>query len=153
VGRIIAHGNSAEITAALERPPPRREHVPTSRIEPRVGYVTAVMGSDATLIEALVDAKACGIVVETIGEGSTTTEMGRAIESAVARGVAVVVASRACGGTYPPTYTDVGESKWLLDRGVLFAGSLSPPKARIKLMFALGASGSASVSEYFPLEP
>jgi L-asparaginase len=149
LGRVADRAEPGRYEVFVERRPVGRERIRAPALEPRVGYVTAVLGCDGIAIDALVDSGVRGIVVETLGEGSTTTAMAAAITRAIDRGVVVVIASRVCGGTYPPLYTDVGESRWLLDRGALFAGTLNGPKARIKLMLALGAAGGEDVERYF----
>lgn len=130
------------------RRPVRREFIPATRIEPRVAYVKTVMGSDSLLIDAAVDAGARGIVIESFGGGEITPFMADGVERARAAGIALVVATRAQRGGPADLYAEVGEGKWLRDRGVHFAGNITGPKARIKLMLALGLDGG-NVGQFF----
>ena len=57
----------------------------------------------------------------------------------IAAGVPVILASRCLDGRVTPTYGGPGGALTLLDLGVIPAGDLSGPKARLALMFALGA--------------
>jgi L-asparaginase len=151
LGRIIEGPGAQERHISLERHMINHEHIPATGIETRVGYIKAVLGCDGMLINALVNAGAKGIVIEAFGEGSATTGMAASIERALNTGLPIVIASRSlCGGT-APLYTEVGESRWLLDRGALFAGRLSGPKARIKLMLALGLDDPKLVRAAFEM--
>lgn len=149
LGRVVERSGHADWQICIDRRPAFRQRIPATTLETRVGYVKAVLGSDELLIDASVGAGARGIVIEAFGEGSTTTAMAPAIERALASGVAVVIASRALLGGTVPLYTEVGESRWLLNQGAIFAGRLSGPKARIKLMLALGAGDRTAVSKWF----
>jgi L-asparaginase len=75
--------------------------------------------------------------------------MAAGIERAVTAGVPVVVVARYPRGKPTDTYTDVGEGGWLRGRGVYFADFLTGPKARIKLMLALGANPAIDLRSIF----
>lgn len=67
------------------------------------------------------------------------------------RRTAVVIASRCGAGGLGDEYGSVGAYRDLRRLGVLFAHNLSGPKARIKLMAALGAArGMGELRGYFP---
>jgi L-asparaginase len=69
-----------------------------------------------------------------------TTALGDAIADAIGAGIPVVVASRCLGGETAAVYGDAGGGETLRRHGVGFAGPLSAPKARIKLLLALDQS-------------
>ncbi|MGK4002460.1 hypothetical protein WMF31_07550 [Sorangium sp. So ce1036] len=56
----------------------------------------------------------------------------------------MVLASRCPGGRVTPTYGAPGGGRRLRELGVIAAGALSGPKARLALMFALGAGFDAA---------
>ncbi|MGE0004427.1 MAG: asparaginase [Parvibaculaceae bacterium] len=148
LGRFLDRGGRAGPELRIGRHVAAAARMPAAGLEENVGYVKVVLGGDGLLIDALVDHGAHGIVIEATGEGSATEAMAPAIERAIGAGVVIVVASRALTGGTLPQYTERGESRWLADRGALFAGRLSGPKARIRLMFAL--SSDVRPQTWFP---
>jgi L-asparaginase len=120
----------------LTRRPPRREHLPTPRIEPAVAHVAALLGTGAQAVEQAVAGGARGLVVETYAAGSVPPALGLALARAVEDGVAVAAASRARG--LPVDDARPGGHGWLRERGVLLARGLAPEKARVRLALALG---------------
>lgn len=149
LGRVVEASNHHGHHVQIERHLPAHQHIPVNILEPRVGYVKAVLGSDGILIDALMNSGSRGIVIEAFGEGSTTSGMAVSIEQALRSGIPIVIASRALSGGTVPLYTEMGESRWLLNQGAIFAGNLSGPKARIKLMLALGSGDRSAVSKWF----
>lgn len=149
LGHVEDPGDNKGYRVLLDRKPLVREHIPARKLEARVGYVTAVLGCEGLPVDSVVDSGARGLVVEAPGGASTSTALGPAIVRAIDAGVVVAIASRVVGGGTSPIHTDIGESKWLLDRGALFAGTLSGPKARIKLMLALGQEEGGNISRFF----
>ena len=76
--------------------------------------------------------------------------MHDAIEYAVGRGVAVVIATKAANGRALPVYGFKGGGKTLQQAGAVFAGDLSGDKARVLTMLALpGAKDQAGLQAYF----
>jgi L-asparaginase len=134
----------------IHRRPVRGEAIPAARLEPRVGLVKAVMGADSLLIDALVQAGARGVIVEGFAGGDVASGMASGIERAVAAGVIVVVSARHPQGATMVAYSARGEGGWLARQGVLFADYLSGPKARIKLMLALGHLSPGELGRVFP---
>jgi L-asparaginase len=134
---------------AIRRRPIRREHISTESIESHVAYVKAVMGSDSDLIDAARLGGARGIVLEAFGGGEISPYMADGVDRARAEGIELVVATRAQGGRPLDLYGDVGEGTWLRDRGVRFAGDITGPKARIKLMLALAYDNGRNVAQFF----
>ena len=137
LGTLDAKG----LTLAGPRPP--RERIMASRIEPRVDLVTAAVGADSRLLKHAVATGARGIVLEALGGGNVPPEMLDGVRDAVAAGVVVVIASRCGRGSTAPRYGYEGGGMTLDAAGAIFAGDLSAPKARIKLMVLLGADANA----------
>jgi L-asparaginase len=61
------------------------------------------------------------------------------------RGIPVVLASRCPTGPVTPTYGGDGGGATLLDLGLIPAGDLGGPKARIALMLLLGGGADTDV--------
>jgi L-asparaginase len=73
------------------------------------------------------------------------------VSDAMQRRTAVVIASRCGAGGLGDDYGYVGAYHDLRRLGVLFAHNLSGPKARIRLMLALGAARAPSeLRGFFP---
>jgi L-asparaginase len=116
----------------------------------RVALLTATLGDDGTLLRAAVAESFDGIVVEALGGGHLPEAMLEAVAFAVAR-MPVILASRTqAGEILSGTYAFPGSESDLLERGMLSAGWLGAPKARILLALLLGdRSDGATVAERF----
>ena len=91
-----------------------------------------------------------GIVVEGFGAGNVPPGVVPALEKALGRGLPVVLTTRCPEGGVWPMYAYPGGAADLLAKGVILGGRLSAPKARVKLMVALGAGGdTAAVRRLF----
>ncbi|PZH17797.1 asparaginase [Streptomyces sp. NTH33] len=103
---------------------------------PRVDVVAAYAGCDGALLDAAVAAGARGVVLQALGAGNACPAVVQTVKRLVARGVPVLVCSRAFSGPVTPLYTAGGGAD--LDRaGAVFAGDLSPWQARLLLSVAL----------------
>lgn len=122
------------------RAPLRRKTLPFDKIRPRVDIVPFYGGADAKFIKAAIQAKVDGIVVAGTGVGNVNPEFDAAIKEAISKGIAVVVATRVPNGSAFPWYDEVGGGGNLASYGAVFADNLSPQKARILLMLALGVT-------------
>ena len=111
-----------------------------------VAIIAAYPGADATLVDAA-SAHFPGIVIEALGAGNMSTDMGNAVERALDRGVAVVIASRVPYGSTAALYGGQGGGASLHAKGAVSAGGFRAGQARILLSGAL-ASG-ADVSQVF----
>ncbi|HJQ96907.1 MAG TPA: asparaginase [Candidatus Polarisedimenticolaceae bacterium] len=120
-----------------------RERIATDRLEERVDLVTAAVGADARFLRHAVACGAKGIVVEAMGRGNVPPAMLDGVREAAAAGIPVVVASRCAEGGTSPRYGYEGGGVTLAACGALFAGDLTPPQARIKLMALLGSGADA----------
>ena len=97
---------------------------------PRVDVHFTTLGSDGTLIEAMVKLGAAGIVNAGVGHANMPDTVRAALEQAVQQGVAVVAATRVPTGII----SDIPKN---IKSGFLGANMHSPQKARILLMLAL----------------
>ena len=116
-----------------------RERIATDRLEERVDLVTAAVGADARFLRHAVATGAKGIVVEAMGRGNVPPAMLDGVREAAAAGIPVVVASRCAEGGTSPRYGYEGGGVTLAASGAVFAGDLTPPQARVKLMALLGS--------------
>lgn len=134
VGRIDPGG------VVIASKPMRREFISTTQLETNVHLLKLVVGMSDGLLEYLVErAGARGIVLETLGGGRVPPWWLPAIERAIKQGVAIVIASRTGSGRTIDRYGYAGSHRDLQRLGCWFAGGLNGPKARLKLMAALGA--------------
>jgi L-asparaginase len=138
-----------EDRVAMVALPAHRQRIDAAAIETRVAYAKCVLGMDGTAIDAAVSSGARGLVIEGFPGGGITPEMAAAVERAIAAGVTVVLVPRAPRGELSEVYAGVGEGRWLRERGVIFARGLTGPKARIKLMLALGLADGADPASVF----
>ncbi len=107
------------------------------RIETRVATVRALSGDTQSLAEVLARPDLSGIVVEGFGSGRVPSSWCEPLESAVKRGLPVVLTSRTGAGAVGDSYGYAG-AKYLLQAGLIAAHELPGHKARLKLMLALG---------------
>lgn len=97
---------------------------------PWVDIIYTYAGDDGRAIEALVERGARGLIVTA---GGPNPSFSRAVSRAIARGVVVVRANHMGSGRVVAT-------PGMIQNGVVAADNLSPKKARILLMLALGVS-------------
>lgn len=133
------------------RTPTIKEHIPAQRVDARVEVIMALEGDDGGLLRAAVDIGARGIVLEAMGGGHVPATMMPAIQYALAHGIPVVMVGRGFGGSLlEGGYGFEGGDVHLQRVGVIFGGSLSGPKARLKLMAVLGVTQDPDqVRSYF----
>ena len=79
-----------------------------------------------------------GIVIEGFGAGNVPPALVPALEECLKRNVPVVLATRCIEGGVWPMYGYPGGGADLQDKGVILCGRLGGPKARLRLMCALG---------------
>ncbi len=103
-------------------------------------------GTTTGLIRARIERGARGLVIEGSGWAATCRRpvlpgLRRRWPPASRCGARL----RCCGeGTVMPTYGYEGGGQKLREMGLIFGGDLTGPKARIKLMVALGVASEAS---------
>ncbi len=124
----------------FQRPAVHRPRLPTRRLVSEVDLHTMATGVDDALLRASVARGARGLVVEATGCGNVPPSVLPGLRSAIAARLPVVLVSRCGEGRVSPAYGYEGGGQRLREMGVIFGGDLSGPKARIKLMAALGAS-------------
>jgi len=127
----------------FSRPASREPVIPARRIEPRVDLHVMATGVDSGLLHASLERGARGLVIEATGVGNVPPGALPGLRAALARGLPVVVVSRCPEGRVSPAYGYLGGGETLRRMGVLFGGELPGQKARIRLMVALGAGGTA----------
>lgn len=121
--------------------PVRPEPLPLTALEnSKVEIVPAYLGADGSLLDATVAAGARGIVVEGLGAGNVSDSFAAAIDRAIAADVAVVMATRVPRGDVHASYGGAGGGATLARHGVISAGCVHAPQARIILAAALAAN-------------
>jgi L-asparaginase len=113
--------------------------LPLSTPEPRVCLFEAAAGTDALPLQAALAGGARGVVVAGTGSGNVYEGWVASIGELLRAGLPVVLVTRCLEGRVTPSYGGPGGGRGLWDAGVVPGGDLSGPKARIALMFALGA--------------
>jgi L-asparaginase len=106
-----------------------------------VPVVTSGLGVPGEHLDRHVAAGADGVVLAGTGLGTATASRAAAVRDV---DVPVVVASRCHAGGTGAVYGTPGGAVTLASAGALPAGTLSPPKARVKLVLALAAPGAAA---------
>jgi L-asparaginase len=122
------------------RSPIFRQTIPALSVVEGVDLFKMYTGVDDRFIRCALETGACGLVIEALGRGNVPPAAVPGIVEAVRREIPVVLTSRALRGRVLDTYGYEGAGKQLRQMGVIFADHLSGPKARIKLMLALGAT-------------
>ncbi len=120
------------------RPPFHTAAFPARRIVSEVDLHVMATGVDDSLIRASLARGARGIVVEATGAGNVPPAALPGLRAALAAGIPVVVVSRCAEGPVAPAYGYEGGGRTLKEMGMILGGELPGPKARIKLMVALG---------------
>jgi L-asparaginase len=126
------------------RPPTRLPRLAASRLVPEVDLHTMAAGVDDGLLRASLARGARGLVVEATGAGNVPPAAMPGLRAALAGGVPVVLVTRCAEGRVMPAYGYEGGGQMLRELGVIFGGELPGPKARIKLMVALGVSSDVA---------
>ena len=129
--------------------PARVPALPVATPETRVHLFVAATGTDPLPLSAALSARAKGVVVAGTGSGNVYEGWESAIGDLIAAGIPVVLVTRCVGGRVSPTYGGPGGGRGLWDRGVIPGGDLTGPKARVALMFALGAGLDLSALRQF----
>ena len=101
-------------------------------------------GTDDALLRASLARGARGLVVAATGSGNVPPACLPGLRAALAANVPVVLVSRCAEGRVAPAYGYEGGGQMLRDLGIIFGQDLPGPKARIKLMVALGATSDVA---------
>lgn len=114
----------------------------SERPEVPVALLPVSLGDDGRLLDSLPSLGYGGLVLEGFGVGHVPADMVPRIDS-IARRIPTVLASRiGVGETARETYGFVGSEIDLLGRGLIPAGMLDGPKARVLLTLLLRAGAS-----------
>lgn len=113
-------------------------YIPTNTFENQVYLIKVTSGMDGDLIDYFINKGAKGIVIEAFGRGNVPPMMISSINKAISKNIKIVLVSRCPSGRVSGSYGYDGGGKVLRELGVIFGTNLSGPKARIKLMLALG---------------
>ena len=129
-----------------------RQHlaVPEGAADCPVALVTLAMGDDGRLLSAIEPLGFRGLVVEALGGGHVPVALIEPL-TRLAAAMPVVLASRTgCGEVLRCTYGFPGSESDLLARGLIPAGALDGPKARLLLALLLRSGASrAQVAHSF----
>eukprot|EP00828_Plagiopyla_frontata_P022871 TRINITY_DN29445_c0_g1_i1.p2 TRINITY_DN29445_c0_g1~~TRINITY_DN29445_c0_g1_i1.p2 ORF type:complete len:212 (-),score=41.42 TRINITY_DN29445_c0_g1_i1:86-721(-) len=93
---------------------------------------------DRSLIDHARSIGSKGLVIEAFGAGNVPPTVVEALEECVTDGIPVVLATRCIEGGVWPIYGYPGGGADLVEKGVIPCGRLGGPKARIRLICALG---------------
>jgi L-asparaginase len=121
-------------------PAPEYLGVPDS-LDKRVELILVTVGADGWMVDLVADT-IDGLVLAGTGGGHLPGQMMPAVERVIAQGKPVVLTSRTgVGPLLSRTYRGPGSESDLIQKGVIMASSLSPLKARLRLILtlALGA--------------
>ena len=130
--------------------PSARRKVSPGHIVPEVPLITVYTGIDRSVIDHARSVGAKGIVIEGFGAGNVPPAMVAGIEACLAESIPVVLTTRCIEGGVWPIYGYPGGGADLSAKGVILAGRLGGPKARIRLMCALGlTSDMEKIREIF----
>jgi len=137
VGRVFVH----------RRPTLRRTYAPAS-ITTEVELVKLAIGSTDGYVRYAAAHGAKALVLEGFGLGNATPAVTRAAVDIVRQGIPVIMTSRCPKGRVKPVYGN-GGGRDLADGGVIFAGDLNGPKARIlaSVLLGLGLQGDELKAE------
>ena len=116
----------------------RRQTIALHRLEEPVDLLTVTQSCDDRLLRAAIESGSRGLVIEALGSGRVPPWWLPLLQNARARGIPVVITSRTGAGDLGDEYGYVGAYHDLRRLGCLFAPGLNGPKARVKLMLALG---------------
>ncbi len=132
-------GRVTNMHVLIHRQPIHRESFAVESIPSFVPLFKSYAGMDGTLIKAAIAQGASGIVIEAFGVGNVTPPVYEALIEGINAGLPVVLVSRCPVGRVEHVYAYDGAGLHLYRAGVIFADYLNGPKARIKLICAIGA--------------
>ena len=117
----------------------RRPLIKTENIRTDVPLISCYTGMGAETIENYLDAGVPGMVIEGFGAGNVPPGIVPSLKTAAKNKIPVILTTRCPEGGVSPIYAYPGGGADLADKGIILGGRLCGPKARIKLMLALGA--------------
>ncbi|WP_028308679.1 asparaginase [Desulfitibacter alkalitolerans] len=118
--------------------------------KPKVYIISFALGMDGYLIDKALEAGAEGLVLEGFGRGQIPPEAVEQVETAVNKGIPVVLTTRCYEGSVKGVYDYRGSAAQLEKIGVIMGEDLPKQKARIKLILALANNMSfKEINELF----
>jgi L-asparaginase len=120
--------------------PAARERIACQRLEEMVDLIRVTQGADVRQLRHSIEDGVAGVVIEAFGGGRLPPWWLPMITDAMQRRTTVAITTRCAAGGLGDEFGYVGAFHDLRRLGVLFAHQLNGPKARIKLMVALGAA-------------
>ena len=102
-----------------------------------VPIIAGYPGATAELVDYAVEHHADGLVIEALGSGNMSAELGPAVVRALERGIPVVVATRVPQGAVALAYGGCGGGATLAEHGAVSARTVHPGQARLALISAL----------------
>ncbi|SDR88249.1 asparaginase [Corynebacterium timonense] len=136
IKRDTAERRAFALSAPLSLPRPAPVS-PAALAGVDVPILRAWPGAEGDLVDRVVAATPDGIVVEALGSGNVSEQMGEALGRALDAGIPVVVATSVPFGEVSFDYGGVGGGSSLGARGALPGGWLRAGQARIALVTAL----------------
>jgi L-asparaginase len=102
-----------------------------------VALLTVTLGEDGRVLSTIEEQGYAGLVIEAMGGGHVPSVMAEKLEGLAGK-IPVILASRTGGGeVLRATYGFIGSEMDLLERGLIYAGPLDGPKARLFLALLL----------------
>lgn len=143
--RTGALGHVAERRIALHTRPRRLPTLRPERLDFRVPIVASGLGDDGGLLRAAAEMEPDGIVVTALGGGHLSPAALAELQAVRGAGVPVALCVRPERGVLlEATYGYHGGESDVRATGVIPAGQLSPPAARMRLLAALGSGLSGA---------
>ena len=142
-----------EDRVVLRRAPLGRQNLHPEALGGEVPVIKIATGDDATLLDFFTQRGVAGMVIEGFGRGNLPPGVIPGIERATAEGIPVVLTTRTGAGRVLDVYGYPGGVVTAKAAGAILGGELSAPKARLKLMLALGISKNRDkIASYFDEE-
>ncbi|WP_342320032.1 asparaginase [Corynebacterium mayonis] len=133
-----------ELSAPMTLPRPRPV-APAPLAQFNVPILRAWPGADGALVDYVISTRPDGIVIEALGSGNVSAEMGQALARALSAKIPVVVSTSVAFGEVQLAYGGAGGGASLGELGALSAGWLRAGQARIALVTALATGTEPSV--------
>lgn len=113
--------------------PIKREYYKINNPLPKVDLVKCYSDADGTVIDALRNTEAKGIIIEGVGRGQVPPNMVPAIRRCIDDGMIIVITTASEEGAVYPTYDYDGSAYDLINHGVILGSDYDSKKARVKL--------------------
>lgn len=117
--------------------PTTHEHYDLDTLSKRIVILKAYAGMDSTLLDAILQAKFDGVIIEALGQGNLPPATIEGIKHLISSNIPVVLVSRCFNGIAEHVYSYEGGGAHLKELGVIFAHGLNGQKARMKLLVLL----------------